>query len=156
MEQEITFIVKEEILRNVLKTHSIVLVLGWPGTGKTVTCLRAAKGLWGIYYFNAAAKAPGEELRLHCEGVTMLRDIEELPVALKEGSLLIVDDFDAATAEVASAVKQLLSVQRIRGKMAITAQTRPKLEGGELSIDAVVRLKDETAEILYTSLRDLT
>jgi hypothetical protein len=70
--------------------------------------------------------------------------------------LLIIDDFDAATDEIANAVKRLLSGRNFTGKIVITAQSRPKLNEGDLSIDAVVRMKDKTAEILYTSLRDLT
>ena len=143
MEREIAFIVKEEILRSVLKTHNIVLVLGWPGTGKTVTSLLAARGLWEIYYFNAAAKSPGGELRHHYEGVTIL---DAVPIELQEGSLLIVDDFDAATDEVATAIKQLLSGQSLRGKLVITAETSPTLAEWEPAINAVVRLKDETRQ----------
>ena len=156
MEREITFIVKEEILRNVLKTHNLILVLGWPGTGKTATCLRAAKGIWKTYYFNADAKYPGRELDIHTEGGTLLKNLDEMPAGLEADSLLIIDDLDAATEETTTAVKRLLSGQGFPGKIVITAQSRPKLDEDELSIDAVVRMKDETAEILYTSLRDLT
>ena len=156
MEQKITFIVKEEILRNVLKTHNVILVLGWSATGKTATCLRAAKGIWKTYYFNAAAKSPGGEMRLHTEGGTLLKSIDEIQTGPQAGSLLIIDDFDAATDEIANAVKRLLSGRNFPGKIVITAQSRPKLNEGDLSIDAVVRMKDKTAEILYTSLRDLT
>lgn len=156
MEREITFIVKEEILRNVIKTHNVILVLGWPGTGKTTTCLRAAKGIWKTYYFNADAKYAGRELDLHTEGGTLLKNIDEMRAGPQADSLLIIDDFDAATEETATAVKRLLSGRSFPGKVVMTAQSRPKLDEEELSIDAVVRMKDETAEILYTSLRDLT
>jgi hypothetical protein len=155
MEREITFIVKEEILRNVLKTHNVILVLGWPGTGKTATCLRAAKGIWKTYYFNAASKSPRGELSLHTEGGTLLKSIDEMQAGPQAGSLLIIDDFDAATDATAAEVKRLLSGRSFPGKIVITAQSRTKLDEGEFSIDAVVRMKDETAEILYTSLRDL-
>jgi predicted AAA+ superfamily ATPase len=156
MEREITFIVKEEILRNVLKTHNVILVLGWLGTGKTATCLRAAKGIWKTYYFNADAKYTGRELDIHTEGGTLLKNIDEMRDGPQADSLLIIDDFDAAPEETATAVKRLLSGRSFPGKIVITAQSRPKLDEEELSIDAVVRIKDETAEILYTSLRDLT
>jgi DNA replication protein DnaC len=156
MEREIVFIVKEEILRNVFKTHNVILVLGWPGTGKTATCLRSAKGIWKTYYFSASTTTPPDELQRYSEGVTVLSRIDELPTGTQENLLLIIDDFDAATDEVAAEVKQLLSGRSFRGKIIITAQARPKLDEGELSIGAVVRMKDETAEILYTSLRDLT
>lgn len=155
MDPGIAFIAKEEILRNVFKTHDIVLVLGWPGTGKTAVCLSAAKVCRKIYYFNAAAKSPGVEERINFEGVTFISGAKDLPRVLPAKSLLIVDDLDAATAEVAATVKQLLSGQSNQVKIVITAQTRPKLDEGEFSIDAVVRMKDETAEILYTNLREL-
>ena len=155
MDREITFIVKEEILRNVLKTHNVILVLGWPGTGKTTTCLRAAKGIWKTYYFNAAAKYPGREPDLNTEGGTLLKNIDEMRAGPQADSLLIIDDFDDATDETTTAVKRLLQERSFPGKIVITAQSRPKLDEEELSIDAVVRMKDETAEILYTSLRDL-
>jgi len=117
----------------VLKTHNVILVLGWLGTGKTATCLRAAKGIWKTYYFNADAKYTGRELDIHPEGWTLFKNIDEMRAGPQADSLLIIDDFDAATEETATAVKRLLSGRSFPGKIVITAQSRPKLDEEELS-----------------------
>jgi hypothetical protein len=156
MKPEIIFAVKVEILRNVLKTHHTVLVLGWPGTGKTATSLRAAQGLWKTYYFGSATAVLPEQEGLCNREAVRLGSINELPVESRKDSLLIIDDYDEASEDVASDVKQLLSGQNQPGKIIITAQARTRLDEGELSVDAVVRMKDETAEIIYTKILDIS
>ena len=52
---QIVFAAKEEILRNVVSTHAVILIEGWQGTGKTVTALKAVKGMGDIYYYNGTA-----------------------------------------------------------------------------------------------------
>jgi hypothetical protein len=50
--QQLAFAVKEEIIRNVLKSHQRILVLGLSGTGKTTCTLRAIHGIGTPCYFS--------------------------------------------------------------------------------------------------------
>jgi len=156
MERELAFVVKEEILRNVLKTHTIILLLGWHGTGKTVSSLRAVKGLWKPYYFNASGRPPGEELSQHNDDMTVVQRLNELPNTLSAETILLIDDFDGAASEVIEAVKKFISERSFPGKILITAQAQPNLDEMGPSIEAVVRMKEGTAQVLHTHLRDLS
>jgi predicted AAA+ superfamily ATPase len=156
MDKEIAFVVKEEILRNVLKTHTIILLLGWRGTGKTVSSLRAMKGLWKPYYFNASGASSREELYQHNDNVIVVGQLNELPKTLSAETVLLIDDFDGAAEEVVTAVKKFISERSFPGKILITAQAQPKLDEVGPSVDAVVRMKEGTAQVLHTRLRDIS
>ncbi len=156
MNREIAFVVKEEILRNVLKTHTIILLLGWRGTGKTVSSLRAMKGLWKPYYFNAAGSSSSKELYQHNDDVIVVGKLNELPKTLSAETVLLIDDFDGAAEEVIAAVKKFISERSFPGKILITAQAQPKLDEVGPSVDAVIRMKEGTAQVLHTRLRDIS
>ncbi len=155
MEPGIVFLVKEEVLRNVLKTHEVVLVLGWPGTGKTVSTLRAVKEVWKPYYFAAAAIASHEELRGHNAEINFIGNLDELPADAAEDSVLMIDDFDTAPEELKQRVAGFISEKRFKGKIVITAETQPKLDEIGFGVDAVVRMKDDTAQLIYTRLHEI-
>jgi len=121
MEREITFIVKEEILRNVLKTHNVILVLGWLGTGKTATCLRRQKGSGRLTISMLMRNTLAGNWTFTLKGGPCFKNIDEMRAGPQADSLLIIDDFDAATEETATAVKRLLSGRSFPGKIVITA-----------------------------------
>jgi hypothetical protein len=156
VERELVYVVKEEILRNVLKTHTIILLLGWLGTGKTVSSIRAVRGLWKTYYFNASGAPSGDELYHHNDDVTVLGRLDQLPKTLSAETFLLIDDFDGAADEIVEAVNKLISERSFPGKILITAQAQPKLDEVGPSVDAVVRMKEGTAEVLHTRLRDIS
>jgi hypothetical protein len=156
VEPELAYIVKEEILRNVLKTHTFIVVLGWRGTGKTVSSLRALKGGWKPYYFNALGAPFGQDLYPHNDDVTVLGRLDELPKTLSAETALLIDDFDGAPEEVVAAVKKIILGRIFPGKIIITAQAQPKLDEVGPSVDAVVRMKESTAQILHTRLLDIS
>ncbi len=153
MERELAHIAKEEILRNVIKTHTVVLLLGWQGSGKTISVLRAVKGLWKAYYFNAAGASSGDLLRYNSEMI-IIEQLWKFPAGAAD-SALIVDDFDGASEETVSAVIRLVSSRDFPGKIIITSKAQPRLEETGLVADAVVRMKENTAQVLYTRLLDI-
>lgn len=156
MEPEFAYIAKEEILRNIIKTHDVVLLLGWQGAGKTVSSLRAVKGLWTPYYFNASEKTQGPDMRQHNKDVVAIGRLEDLPAGLSSDAVLIIDDFDEAAEKIVAAVEKMASARNFGGKIVITAQAQPKLDNSGLKVDAVVRMKDDTAQVLYTRLLDIS
>ena len=155
MEREFSYIAKEEIIRNIVKTHNVVLVLGWCGTGKTASSLKAVKSLWKPYYFNAPAALSVEDLHQYNSEITVLDRLDELPEEDSARAVLIIDDLDGAAAEVAAAVKGFISRKGFPGKIIITAEAQPKLDEVGAVIEAVVRLKDDTAQVLHSRLRDI-
>jgi hypothetical protein len=156
MNREFAHIAKEEILRNVIKTHTIVLLLGWNGVGKTVSALRAVKGRWKTYYFNASGETPSMEMLQHNSDAIILVRLVELPTGPPADGALIIDDFDGATEEIVSTVKTIISERVFPGKIIIIAAAQPKLEELGLAVDAVIRMKEDTAQVLYTRLRDIS
>ena len=156
MEREFAYIAKEEIIRNILKTHNTVLILGWGGSGKTVSSLKAVKGLWKPYYFKAPAAPSVMDLHQYNAEITVLNRLDELPEKLLTGAVLIIDDLDGAAEEVAAAVKSFISRKGFTGKIIITAEAQPKLDEVGPVIEAVVRLKDDTAQVLHSRLRDIS
>ncbi len=155
VEPEFAYIAKEEIIRNVIKTHTVVLLLGWTGAGKTVSALKAVKGLWKPYYLNASGRDYADA-QLHNADAIVIQNPEELPTSQSPDTVLIIDDFDGATDEIISGVRRMISGRLFQGKIIITAEAQPKFEELGLSVDAVVRMKDNTAQVLYTRLRDIS
>lgn len=155
MDKDFSFIVKEEILRNILRTHSVVLLLGWTGTGKTASSVRASRGIWKTCYLNAAGHTLGEDLLRLNEEVAILSSLSDIPTDASSEYLVIIDDFDGAPEEVIRSVKKMISEKEFPGKILISAQAQPRLEEAGLEVDAVVRLKESTAQVLYTRLREL-
>ena len=96
MDRQMAFLVKEEILRNVIRTHEVVLVAGWAGTGKTSTALRAAKDLGDVFYFNEAEPDARALVARHNEKAVVLHDVREFG-AVKSGQPLLIADEDLYT-----------------------------------------------------------
>jgi len=155
MEPEFAQIAKEEILRNVIKTHSIVLLLGWHGVGKTASSLRAVRGLWKPYYLKASGGIAAAGITAYNSEVVLLGRLDELPAGPSSVDALIIDDFDMAPEEIVSAVNQFITQRNFPGKIVIIAEAQAGLEEAGLRVDAVVRMKEDTAQILYTCLREI-
>ncbi|MEW5744358.1 MAG: hypothetical protein AB1805_02790 [Nitrospirota bacterium] len=146
--------VKEEILRNVVRTHAAVMVEGWSGTGKTVTALKSSSGIGAAYYYSESAASPGIPVEQYSEGVVRVADLETLPDldgAEDRPSVVIVDDLD----EMAAGSKRMLAalVAKKAAHRKIILITPVALDEKELFplMDAVVRFKQHTAEMLFTA-----
>lgn len=154
MEQHLAFAVKEEILRNVIRTHNKIIVSGWAGAGKTATALRAGRGLFDIYYYNESDTAAASFVTDHNDAATVLKDASELGSLKSERVLLIIDDVDKAGSGTLEAVRDFISDKS--KKMKILLITRVLMDVRDLlpEMDVVVRFKQETAEMLLTNLCD--
>jgi hypothetical protein len=81
--------------------------------------------------------------------------LDELPKTLSAETVLLIDDFDGAPEEVVASLKKIIVERIFPGKILIAAQAQPKLDEVGSSVDAVVRMKETTAQILHTRLLDI-
>ncbi len=155
MDRQLAFVLKEEILRNVIKTHNTVLLAGWEGTGKTVTALKACRDLGDVVYFNAAGTDMREYVSLHCESAAVVPAVSELADIQAKQSLFIIDGVDKADGDTLSAITGVVS--GASGDRKVILITRMLLDTRKLfsSINVVIRFKQDTAEVLLTDLCDL-
>jgi hypothetical protein len=145
MDRQLARTVKSSILSVILKTHRIVLIVGWQGTGKTMTTLHAAAETGPVYYFSAAgAGAPSDS------STKPLKSLKDLPVPGSGNAVLVIDDYDRMDDAGRSGLLQYLDSNRWSGKVVVISRTQPTSEGFTKLIDAAVRIKDETAEPIYS------
>ena len=145
------FIAKEEILRNIVSTHDVILVQGWKGTGKTVTALKAVTGMGDIYYYNGQA---GEIPQCNSQ-LSVVKNCQDLR-ALKPGKQCIIfDDLNRLDSEARSILTDMVRERTKDRKILVI--TRVVLEAQDIleNMDVVVRFKQNTAEMLNTKLYDL-
>ncbi len=147
----VVFIAKEEILRNIVSTHDVVLIEGWEDTGKTVTALKAVKGMGAIYYYNG----PGGEIP-QCTGqFSVVKNCQELRALQPGKQCIIFDNLNRLDSEARSILADMVR-ERVKDRK-ILVITRVVLDAQDIleSMDVVVRFKQNTAEMLHTKLYDL-
>lgn len=147
----LAFAVKEEILRNVLKSHQRALVLGFAGTGKTVCTLRTLVGLSSPCYFSPLPFS-SDALKKHAPGVTALSALTRTPPADLPSPALIVDGVNKLPPEQILEVINILKNPGSWQKVVLISQVL--IDSKELmpNIDVVVKMKEKTAEMLYSKL----
>lgn len=146
-----TFIAKEEILRNIVSTHAVILIQGWKGTGKTVTAIKAVEGMGDIYYYNG----PAGEIPQLTGRLSVVKNCQELRAIQPGKQCIIFDDLNRLDSEARSILTDMVR-ERTKGRK-ILVITRVVLDAQDIlkDIDVVVRFKQNTAEMLNTKLYDL-
>ncbi len=149
----LAFAVKDEILRNVLKSHQRVLVLGFSGTGKTVCTLRAISSLGDPCYFSPLQYDP-DALKTHAQGVILLSFIPQIPPENTASPVLIVDGLNKLQPEQLQTVLDILKSPGQWRKVVLISQIL--IDSKELmpNIDVVLKLKEKTAEMMYSKILD--
>lgn len=155
MDPQIAFVVKEDILRNIIKTHRRVLVAGWQGTGKTVTALKAAGGVADVYYYNELDPCAKTYCEKYNKDAVTLDNLDAAGSMQSGQPLLIIDELDRIGSDSYARVGALLSDSPENVKLLLI--TRVLLDARDIlsKVDVVVRFKQDTAEILMTGLCDL-
>ena len=145
------FIAKEEILRNIVSTHAVILIEGWKGTGKTLTALKAVKGLGDIYYYNGTAG----EIPQSTTQLSVVKNCQELRAIQPGKQCIIFDDLDRLDSEARRILTDMV-LERTKDRK-ILIITRVVLDAQDIleHMDVVVRFKHNTAEMLHTKLYDL-
>lgn len=155
MDPIFTYVVKEEIIRNVLRTHNNVLVVGWSGTGKTVSTIKAAKGQGEVYYYSASSLNEGSLLSQYNDEAKVLTDLRDFDAVRTETSILIIDGLHRLDSQALALIGDMVSDRSRPAKIILIAPTLMDANAFLSHIDAVVRLKKETAEMTFTSLGDM-
>lgn len=155
MDKEIGFIVKEEILKNIIKTHDVILVLGQDGVGKTATALKSTAGLGSVYYCSASSAIQKDVLAQYSETAKILNSIREAKNIQAENPVLIIDDLNKLDANDNTVIDGILSDRSRFQKIIVIARFATDANPFLPKIDVAVRIKQDTAEILMTKLCDI-
>lgn len=149
--QQLAFAVKEEIIRNVLKSHQRILVLGLSGTGKTTCTLRAIHGIGTPCYFSPEQASRHKADTLLPE-IVLLTALPGIPPSGASQPILIIDDLTRLPQAVLEEVTALLKNPDHWFKIVLLS--RMLLESKELmpNIDVVVKMKEKTAEMMFSNL----
>ncbi len=158
LDRQMVFAVKEEILRNLVITHAVVLIEGWEGTGRTVAALKAVSGMGEVYYFdetgNGVPKAQG--LSRDSDEITVLENTQALRDLLPgKPQFVIFDDLNQTSNESRAVLTEMVK-ERVEGRsiLVITLTTMDAQDILEY-IDAVIRVKPNTVELVHSKLYDI-
>jgi len=148
---QMAFIAKEEILRNIVSTHAVILIEGWKGTGKTITALKAVNGKGDIYYYNGTAR----EIPQCSIQPNIVKNCQELRAIPPGKQCIIFDDLNRLDSEARSILKDMVLERKKDRKILVI--TRVVLDAQDIleNMDVVVRFKQNTAEMLHTKLYEL-
>ncbi len=155
MDPQIAFAAKEEILRNTIKMHARILVSGWEGTGKTVATLKSTRGLWDVYYYTESGINTQPNISKYNDSATVLHNVRDFDSVKSEQPLLIVDDINNMSKDALDVIIRMLSENRQDRKIVLTARTLMDADTLLSLVDAVVRLKQDTAEMMFSSLKNI-
>ena len=148
------FAAKEEILRNIIKTHSTVLIEGWAGTGKTVTSLKAVRGLGDVYYYTESGAGHTPDIARYNEKLIILENAAALRDLPTGKQFVIFDDLNLMGAETRARLDAMIQ-EGLKDRKIIVI-TRVVLDAQDFleRVDAVVRFKHNTAQMLHSKLSE--
>lgn len=155
MDQLFVYIIKEEILRNTLKTHSVILVTGWDGVGKTVTALKVGGELGDVFYYCASGGAVKDTVASFSESAVVVDHIGDLRSPGSEQPVLIIDDAHELSESTLPVVRALLENRPENVKIILITRVVVGIKSLLSNVDAVVRVTGESAEVMHSRLRDL-
>lgn len=149
--QQLAFAVKEEIIRNVLKSHQRILVLGLSGTGKTTCTLRAVQGIGTPCYFSPdpASRDKADTL---LPGIVLLPGLPGIPPSDASQPMLIIDDLSYMPQTTLEVVTSLLKNPDHWSKIVLLSRMLVGSKEFMPNIDVVVKMKEKTAEMMFSNL----
>jgi chromosomal replication initiation ATPase DnaA len=151
MEQAFSPIVKKEIIRAMLMTHGVVLVVGWPGAGKTFAAIQAGNEIGEVYYYNGKKNQQTPDI----ESFMRLQSIGSFKEISSDNAVLIVDDMELLDETILSELKELVIKRMETTKIVLICRTMLDAKDFLDIIDAVVRVSKDTAKPVFTKLRDI-
>ncbi|MEW6738581.1 MAG: hypothetical protein ACOYU2_09215 [Nitrospirota bacterium] len=135
--------------------HARILVSGWEGTGKTVATLKSTRGLWDVYYYTESEINTQSNISKYNDSATVLHNVRDFDSVKSEQPLLIVDDINNMSKDALDVIIRMLSENRQDRKIVLTARTLMDADTLLSLVDAVVRLKQDTAEMMFSSLKNI-
>ncbi|MCX8026495.1 MAG: hypothetical protein N3A62_01385 [Thermodesulfovibrionales bacterium] len=148
MDSQLVFKVKEEILGTVIKKHNHILITGWNKTGKTTSVLKTTRHFNNRVYYSPDKRSLSYALEVD-KDIKTITSISEIPTT--SDVLLIVDDFSRVDNETQKTIWGFIRNNKSM-KIVVVSNKIIDLKPVLLIFDAVVRFKNDTAEILYSSL----
>ena len=150
MDPQVIPFVKEEIIRNVIKSHNSLLVTGWQKSGKSLSAIKAAMSIADTYYFDPLGRLPLQEIAERSASSEIRPFVDSIKPADEMFSLLVVDNYEKLTPADDEFIRSLLLEKRIGLKIILISGAFGNISSMVQGIEAVVRIKTDTAELIYT------
>ncbi|MBN2655030.1 MAG: hypothetical protein JXR79_07985 [Nitrospirae bacterium] len=150
MDPQVIPFVKEEIIRNIIKSHNSLLVTGWQKSGKSLSALKAAMSIADTYYFDPLGRLPLQEIAERSASSEIRPFVDSIKPADEMFSLLVVDNYEKLTPADKEFIRSLLLEKRIGLKIILISGAFGNISSMVQGIEAVVRIKTDTAELIYT------
>lgn len=155
VDQQIAFAAKEEILRNIVKTHAVIFIEGWKGTGKTVTTLKAVKGMGEVYYYTESASDVLQNISLYNDKIFVLENPQALRDLQPGKQSIIFDDLDRIGSEARSSLIDMIKKRTIDRTIVVITKVVINAQDILEYTDVVVRFRPNTVETLHSKLYDI-
>lgn len=154
-EQLMKFVLKEEVCRNVLRCHARVLVNGWRGTGKTTTVIKASAVFGNVRYYNARGRSLAGPLGKNHSDMEVLATFDDVAAGLGRPGFFIIDSVDGLTAADRQRLLALMAKLPPKVKLVLVSSVVTEAREFLKHIDAVIKMKLDTAELAFTALCNL-
>lgn len=153
MQDLLSYAVKEEIIRSVLKNHNIIFISGWSRTGKTVSLLKSLSGIETRLYFSHLKES--QKLALSSDhDIQIMVSLDSFREGSAEETILIIDDFSTADEGTKEQISRFMSKKHPNLKIVVIAKALIDTKDLLPMAEALVRLKKTTAEVIYSIHQD--
>ncbi|MDX9714066.1 MAG: hypothetical protein RBT37_01415 [Dissulfurispiraceae bacterium] len=142
--------VKEEIIRNTIKSHASLLLTGWRKIGKSVSAIKAAMSIADTYYFNPLEIIPVEDIKERSATADLVSFVSGIELSDENFTVLVVDNYEKLLPEDAEIMRSLLTEKRSSLRLILISGAFDIITPIMKDIEAVVRIKQDTAELIYT------
>ncbi|MCE5311584.1 MAG: hypothetical protein LLF86_00360 [Nitrospiraceae bacterium] len=151
MDPRVIPFVKEEIIRNVIKSHASLLVTGWQKSGKSVSAVKAAMSVADTYYFDPLGNVPVEDIKERSASSDMQAFVAAIKLSDEVFSVLVVDNYEKLAPVDMLFLKSMLKDKKPDLKLILISGAFASISAMMDGIEAVVRVKVDTAELVYSS-----
>lgn len=153
MDDLLTYAVKGDIIKAVIKSHGLIFLSGWTKTGKTLSVVKAISEIDKGFYFSHCKESIKTALSADPQ-LGILNSLSDLSHIDKQECILVIDDYSTANEGLKKEIKTLIRNRPEKMKIVLIVKALVELKDLLPLAQAIVRLKNSTAEILYSNLQD--
>ncbi len=149
MEKLLSYAVKEDILRTVLKKHKIIFLSGWSRTGKTISLLKSISDIQRRFYFSYSKDSQRIALSADSD-IKILDSLSSFKESTDEETVIIIDDFSTSDQDTKERIIEFISQTHENLRIVLIVRAFIDVKNLIPLADALLRLKNTTAELLYS------
>lgn len=149
MEELLSYAVKEDIIKTVLRNHNVIFLSGWSRTGKTISLLKSLQSIDMRLYFSHS-KESQRVAQSADPDIQIIGSLSSFRGVGSEESILIIDDFSTANEDTKQEIIRFLSERPSNLKIVLIVRAFIDIKNLIPLADALLRLKKSTAEIIYS------